>query len=402
MLTPKISTIVPVFNACKYINQCCNTILSQSFTDFEIIFVDDGSTDNSVQLLEQFALNEPRISIIKQSNQGAGSARNTGISHAKGEYLHFLDADDFLEPDSYKKSFALAKKLDVDMLKAKSYSIDDSTNEYLPNERYQLSNLKLNQFNKALNPTSINNLEYILLTSVVPWNGIYRREFILQNQIWFNDLICVNDRSFFNDVIVKSNKVAFAKHYIVHHRVNLSTSLVGNRARHFECHFKSYNLISKQSENLDSNLYALILNNELSDILSWYKKFKDNETLGGEITSITKEFLLELDYSFFLENLELPINNYYYFKCLELVAIQDNNVNVAFDFERFNSYPIQAKIDIILLEMELKKVKQKLYSSYGKFDVFHICGLTIRYFMDNGFSETVRKIISKLKGTSKK
>lgn len=394
MSTPKITTIVPVYNAGEYIKQCCNTILTQSLTEIEIIFVDDGSTDNSVELLEEIAKNETRITIIKQANQGAGIARNTGIKQAKGEYIHFLDADDFLEPDAYKKTYELAKKLDVDMLKAKSYAVDDVTNEYLPNERYQLSRLKLNQFNKAINPTSIENLEYILLTSVVPWNGIYKREFILQNEIWFNDLICVNDRSFFNNVIVNSSKVAFAKHHIVHHRVNVSTSLVGNRARHFECHFKSYKLIAEQSKKLDINLYALVLNNEISDVLSWYKKFKDNETLGEEITAKTKEFLLDLDYTFFLENLEVEMKKNYYFKCMELVSKQDK---ISFDIERFNDYPPQAKIDIILLELELKKVKQKLYSSYGKFNILHIVNVTIRYLMDNGIKETLRKITTKLK-----
>lgn len=391
MSIPKISTIIPVYNASEYIKQCAETIQAQSLKEIEIIFVDDGSSDNSVEILEILAKNDSRITIIKQENQGAGTARNTGIKNATGEYFHFLDADDFLEPLAYEKLYSVAKKLDVDMVKGKSYSFDDVTNEYIPNERYQLSSIRLNHFEKVINPTQIEMLEEVLLISVVPWNGIYKREFVLEKNIWFNNLICVNDRSFYNNMLVNSTKIAFIKNYIVHHRVNVSTSLVGNRAKHFECHFKSYELIAEQSKNLDNSIRALILNNELSDLLTWYKKFKDLDTLGEQITTDTKDFLLTLDYNFFLENIELPFNNNYYFKIANMIAEKENITS------DFNSYPIQAKMDIILLESELKKVKERLYSSHGKFNLFHIIRVTIRYFLDNGLGATFNKIISKIK-----
>lgn len=383
----KISTIVPVYNAQDYIQQCCNTILNQSLKDIEIIFVDDGSTDNSVSILNDIAKNDNRIKIIQQENQGAGIARNTGINHATGKYLHFLDADDFLENSAYEKIYNLAISLNADMVKAKSYSVDDVTNEYKSNDRYQLTKVKLKDFNKI---TSLSECEEMLTISVVPWNAIYKREFITSKNIYFNDLVCVNDRSFFNNVIVNSNKIAFTKLYMVHHRVNVATSLVSRRAKHFECHFKSFHIIKEQSKNLDSELLGLVLNNELSDILSWYKKFCNIDNLGNNITIDTKDFLLELDNSLFAE-LMLPhqLNNY--FKLFEFIStkdiVQQNNT-----FE-FNDYPNSAKIEIVLLQSQVKKYKQRLYSNNN---IFHLISVTFRHLLDNGFVSTFNKIIEKI------
>ena len=89
----KVSVIIPVFNVEKYINECVDSVINQTLTDIEIICVNDGSTDNSLNLLKQIP--DPRIKIISQENKGLAAARNEGMKHAKGEYITFLDADDF-------------------------------------------------------------------------------------------------------------------------------------------------------------------------------------------------------------------------------------------------------------------------------------------------------------------
>ena len=92
-----VSVIIPVFNAEKYISTCIESLISQSYSDFEIICVDDGSTDNSPRILQQYMFIDPRIKIIEQKNQFAGNARNTGMEVASGKYCMFLDIDDFFE-----------------------------------------------------------------------------------------------------------------------------------------------------------------------------------------------------------------------------------------------------------------------------------------------------------------
>ena len=96
----KISVIVPVYNVSKYIQKCVESILNQSYTNFELILIDDGSTDDSFDICQVFATKDTRVKAMRQSNAGPSKARNVGIRQAEGEYITFVDSDDFVS-DSY-------------------------------------------------------------------------------------------------------------------------------------------------------------------------------------------------------------------------------------------------------------------------------------------------------------
>ncbi|MBL0052074.1 MAG: glycosyltransferase family 2 protein [Bacteroidetes bacterium] len=100
---PKISVVVPVYNTASYLAECLNSIMNQTFNDIEIICVNDGSTDDSPLMLESFKNKDERIVVINKKNGGLSSARNTGIKHAKGEYVYFIDSDDYLELDAFER-----------------------------------------------------------------------------------------------------------------------------------------------------------------------------------------------------------------------------------------------------------------------------------------------------------
>ena len=99
----KISVIVPVYNVEKYLKKCLNSLINQTLNDIEIICVDDGSTDSSIEILKEFELKDDRIIVISQKNEGAATSRNKGINLAKGEYISFVDSDDWLELDAFEK-----------------------------------------------------------------------------------------------------------------------------------------------------------------------------------------------------------------------------------------------------------------------------------------------------------
>lgn len=105
----KISVIVPVFNAEKYLKMCLNSLVSQTLKNIEIICIDDGSTDNSLAILDKFKSKDDRIKIIKQKNYGVSMARNNGISEAQGEYIGFVDADDWVDKDFFEKLYNAAQ-----------------------------------------------------------------------------------------------------------------------------------------------------------------------------------------------------------------------------------------------------------------------------------------------------
>ena len=102
MNSPKISVIVPVFNTEKYISECIDSILAQTFTDWELILVDDGSKDNSGKICDEYATKDSRVRVLHQPNGGVTSARSNGVKNAKGEWITFVDADDTLPVDALK------------------------------------------------------------------------------------------------------------------------------------------------------------------------------------------------------------------------------------------------------------------------------------------------------------
>lgn len=113
---PKVSVIVPVYNVEKYLEECLDSVLNQTFRDYEVICVNDGSTDSSAEILNDYATKYPRIRIINQENQGLSMARNNGVDAAKGEYIYFLDSDDFIHPQLLELTYAKAKQHNVPLV----------------------------------------------------------------------------------------------------------------------------------------------------------------------------------------------------------------------------------------------------------------------------------------------
>ncbi|WP_372880113.1 glycosyltransferase family 2 protein [Psychromonas sp.] len=124
---PQVSVVIPMYNVAKYITRCISSVLLQSFSDFEIICVDDGCTDNTLELLAAFT--DPRITLIRQANRGLAGARNSGINQAKGEYIALLDSDDFWHKDKLKMHVAhLNNNLDVGISYCPSLFVDEDDN----------------------------------------------------------------------------------------------------------------------------------------------------------------------------------------------------------------------------------------------------------------------------------
>lgn len=115
-MKPKVSVIVPVYNTEKYIRKCVDSIINQTLKDIEIILVDDGSTDNSPEILDEYIARDSRATVIHKENGGQGSARNIGLDIAKGEYIGFVDSDDWVDLDMYEKLYTNAKLTEADMV----------------------------------------------------------------------------------------------------------------------------------------------------------------------------------------------------------------------------------------------------------------------------------------------
>lgn len=129
MCKETLSVIVPVYNVAPYLKECVNSILSQTFRDFELILVDDGSTDSSGKMCDELAKEDSRIIVVHQHNQGLSAARNTGIGMAKGEYLAFVDSDDYIEREMFQKQIEASRRYNADLVMCRFRKVDLHNNE---------------------------------------------------------------------------------------------------------------------------------------------------------------------------------------------------------------------------------------------------------------------------------
>lgn len=185
---PKYSVIVPTYNVEDYIEKCLNSILNQNFDDYEIIAVNDGSTDKSGEIVARIAeQNADKINVITQENKGLGGARNTGMAAAKGEYFIFVDSDDYITPDMFSKIDAFLTKTPVDLLCFDYERVDEDGNSF---DYVQTHSSENTIFNLETEPAAL------FMTNSV-WNKVYHRSLfekagvLFPDRAWFEDLATV-------------------------------------------------------------------------------------------------------------------------------------------------------------------------------------------------------------------
>lgn len=297
----KLSVVIPVYNAEKYIRQCLDSILTKQKIALEVICVDDCSTDGTPDILKEYEDKYENVKVIRnETNLYAGTCRNKGLMAAKGQYVHFLDSDDYVVDNVYEKLYTLAKENDLDWVKTTSEGFDDETGETVENPRYSMEKMYEGFFGTLLDFQHFPK-KFMDYMAVVPWNGIYKRHFLLEKNIRFNSLFCVNDRSFFVDTCVKGERMMIAREKIVRHRMNVSGSLVMKRAQHFDCQFESYRIMRQicNENHVNDKVRFEILEHEMYDIFVWYRKFLEQGVETERLKQDMKSFLEECDISYF-------------------------------------------------------------------------------------------------------
>lgn len=182
-----ISIIVPVYNVEKYLTKCIDSILSQTYTDWELILIDDGSIDQSGKICDEYICKDSRIKTTHKKNEGVSRARNTGIALAKGEYICFIDSDDWIDP-TYLEDFKVQEQqCDFYFSGAlydtydKVYSYKKYTEKYCQN-RYEIKEEFFNQD---------------LLSNGYPWGKLYKTQIIKDNKLRFNENLAINEDHIF-------------------------------------------------------------------------------------------------------------------------------------------------------------------------------------------------------------
>ena len=329
---PKVSVIIPVYNVEQYLRECLDSVVNQTLKEIEIICVDDGSTDSSLEILKEYAKKDNRITVMKQENLHAGVARNAGLAVARGEYVHFLDSDDWVDSHTYKELYDIIKEKKVNIIKFKSYSFDNQTQKIVKNSYTDMDLIK-----KSREISFDNDFELAIDISDAPWSGMYKRDFLGDN-IKFDSLICANDASFYFRCLVKDRKLFFIDKKFVYYRVNNQNSLVGIRALNFDCQIKLFYIIKEIVRN-ECKKYIDKLEDRFSNAIFWrFKSYISDDNLNPKV----KDNIKNLTLSFFRENCHLKY---------------------AFDLNDFLSKNSDCKISVIIPVYNVEKYLPKCLDS---------------------------------------
>lgn len=293
---PKISVIIPVYNVEKYLAECLTSVVNQTFKDIEIICVNDGSTDNSPKILKEFAQKDSRIRIINQENQGLSAARNTGLDVATGEYVSFIDSDDFVRTDLYAD---IQKLLPAELIcfNAKIFPIS---------EKYRtLQNYTQCQFDGEQPMEE----KLILKTNVHVWNKVFRTSIIKENNIRFPKGLYFEDFPFVCEYMLSINSVKFfgGKGYYFYRQ---QPNSIMNNCSHKSIHhlYVWHYLYDKLKERKLLDKYPNLINKLFRTYTILAYKYSD-ETSKDSIIKTAKDYASEISYKGLDELIDALINN---------------------------------------------------------------------------------------------
>ncbi|MGN0466565.1 MAG: glycosyltransferase [Lachnospiraceae bacterium] len=221
----KVSIIVPTYNVEMYLDECMESITRQTLKDIEIICINDGSTDNSLEILKKYAKKDERIILVDKKNGGYGIAMNIGLEKATGEYIGIVEPDDFVPLNMYEDLYEIAKKNDLDFVKADFYRFKrDSKTGNMELKYFHLSQ-KSENYNIVFNPSERpETLRYVMNT----WSGIYKREFLNKNNIRHHETpgASFQDNGFYFQTFVYGKRAMIVdKPYYMNRRDNPNSSV---------------------------------------------------------------------------------------------------------------------------------------------------------------------------------
>lgn len=211
-MRPCVSVIIPVYNVEKYIYRCVDSVIAQTLKEIEIILVDDGSPDGSPAICDEYTRQDPRIQVIHKENGGLASARNAGMKIAKGEYIFFLDSDDWLELDGLETLYRKAKETKVDFVKYRAIrSFWPELPEHTPVRVEPIRELQEGLYDRKriieeVYPRLFATNQITMGAVVGAWGAMYKTDFINAHQVYFDEEIKFSEDVIFSARVVKAAK----------------------------------------------------------------------------------------------------------------------------------------------------------------------------------------------------
>ena len=220
---PAVSVLVPCYNVEKYIRQCMDSIVNQTLADIEIICLNDGSTDGTLAILQEYAAKDSRVRIIDKPNSGYGDSMNKGLEAATGEYIGIVESDDWAEADMFESLYALAKEHDCDMVKSNYF-------DYRGGESTLVEVLPEESLLQVLTPRKRTE---IFFKPTYIWTDLFRREWLNRHKIRFQPTpgASYQDIGFNFKTLACAERAFFIKRAFLHYRRDNEASSVNNRGK---------------------------------------------------------------------------------------------------------------------------------------------------------------------------
>ena len=319
----KVSVIIPLYNVENYLKQCLDSVVNQTLKEIEIICINDGSTDNSKQILEDYARKDDRIKIINRKNSGQGVARNVGIKYAKGEYIGFVDSDDWVDRTMFEKLYENAKIHKSDIVMCPIQIVNENNVELDSLPYYNLDCFNQDFDNCVFDYTKTK--DFILKIAVNAYNKIYRTEFITEISAEFPEGLIFEDNPFFYHTFLKAKISTLIRDYLYFHRVNRTDSTISKADKRFFDIIEIRNLVIKIFSSLNNfEDYEIdLLNAKIRGII--FRYFQVSDIYRQEFFELIKQDFLKMNLTYDkLNNLELNVKNDY-------LNIVKSNSNVEFE-----------------------------------------------------------------------
>ena len=264
-----ISVIIPVYNVENYLHVCLNSVLKQTYQDFEIICIDDASTDSSLEILKYFEKKDSRIKVLKNdSNKGQGYSRNRGLELAQGKYISFLDGDDWLSPDAFEILIQKAEQDNLDLLMFKNIVYYEEHHDFGFERYYDME--FMNKFeNQIFTHWDLDKTKLFAMTNGSV-NKFYLKSFLDENNIRFpNENLIHEDNPFFYKLITSAKRVSIINKYLYNRRRRPGSIMTLNNERLFDNIDISYKILDVFLEN--EELYEYYKKEVLTYIFSIFR-----------------------------------------------------------------------------------------------------------------------------------
>lgn len=303
----EISVILPVYNCENYLKECLDSLLNQTFDDIEILCIDDGSSDRSLEILNEYKSKDNRIIVISQENMGVAKTRNKALGLVKGNFIYFMDADDILDSSAFKKVHANITSNGSDFCIMKAIFVNDQEEYKFPafDLDNEFSGVNFNKFTFTYKDVK----KHVLNDLFAPWLKFYRTDFLRSSdEFTFPELKSYSDAPFHVKTMLKAQKISFIPEYLYHYREN-DDSLVHSSSNTINF-FKLSDIIEKYL--VDNNFF-----NELRDEfytfkttkLVYYMGFTDSDEYyikaKDVLTDINENFLNDSSKNMFPEKKDL-------------------------------------------------------------------------------------------------